>query len=112
MLPFGGLHVKQAVQRGNLDTNSAFALGSRKLRKNLIKLAGRRTFRMQLTSSQQSGIKYANPIWLLLYLEKCLYICFDRLLVFYFLCAYCGRSVYQEVERTNSLFSFNMTRIA
>jgi hypothetical protein len=42
----------------NLGTNSAFALGPRK---TLIKLAGRRTFRMQLTSSQQSSIKSANP---------------------------------------------------
>jgi hypothetical protein len=30
MLPFGGLHMKYAVQRGILDTNSAFALGPRK----------------------------------------------------------------------------------
>jgi hypothetical protein len=32
-----------------------------KPRKTLIELAGRRTFRMQLTSSQQSSIKSANP---------------------------------------------------
>jgi hypothetical protein len=37
MLPFGGLHVKRALQRG-------IALG---LRKTLIELAGRRTFQMQ-----------------------------------------------------------------
>jgi hypothetical protein len=41
----------------NLGTNSAFALGPRK---TLIELAGRRTFRLKLTSSQQSGIKSAS----------------------------------------------------
>jgi hypothetical protein len=42
----------------NLGTNSAFALGPRK---TLIELAGHRTFRMQLISSQQSSIKSTNP---------------------------------------------------
>jgi hypothetical protein len=45
----------------NLGTNSAFALGPRKTTETLIELAGRRTFRMQLTSSQRSSIKSANP---------------------------------------------------
>jgi hypothetical protein len=35
-LPVGGLHVKHAVQRGILDTNSAFALGPRKTTENLL----------------------------------------------------------------------------
>jgi hypothetical protein len=35
MLPLGGLHVKQAVQRGNLGTNSEFALGPRKTTESL-----------------------------------------------------------------------------
>jgi hypothetical protein len=43
MLPFGVRHVKHAVQRGILVTNSTFALGPRK---TLIELADRRTFRM------------------------------------------------------------------
>jgi hypothetical protein len=35
ILPFGGLHMKHAVQRGILGTNSAFALGQRKTTENL-----------------------------------------------------------------------------
>jgi hypothetical protein len=42
----------------NLGTNPAFALGPGK---TLIELAGRRTFLSKLTSSQQTGIKYASP---------------------------------------------------
>jgi hypothetical protein len=34
MLPFGRLHVKHAVQRELLDTNSAFALGPRETTEN------------------------------------------------------------------------------
>jgi hypothetical protein len=35
MLPVGGLHVKHAVQRGILATNSAFVLGPRKTTESL-----------------------------------------------------------------------------
>jgi hypothetical protein len=35
MLPLGGLHVKQAMQRGDLGTNSVFALEPRKTAEHL-----------------------------------------------------------------------------
>jgi hypothetical protein len=38
MLPFGGLHVKHAVQRGILGTNLAFALGPRKTTENFYRV--------------------------------------------------------------------------
>jgi hypothetical protein len=61
MLPLGGLHGKHAVQRGIWVPTQHLLWDQGKPRKSLIELAGRRTFRMQLTSSQQSGIKSANP---------------------------------------------------
>jgi hypothetical protein len=49
------------MQRGIGVPNQHLLWDQGKPRKTLIELAGRRTFRMQLTSSQQSGIKSANP---------------------------------------------------
>jgi hypothetical protein len=59
-----------------------------KPRKTLIELAGRRTFRMQPTSSQQSGIKSANPnispFSLLLYFSFLVFFFFhNKLFCFY-----------------------------
>jgi hypothetical protein len=45
----------------NLGTNSDLIWGRGKPRKTVSDLAGCRTFRMQTTYSQQSGIKHANP---------------------------------------------------
>jgi hypothetical protein len=62
MLPLGGLHVKHAVQHGNFGPNSAFALGQRKTAqkpRSSWPVAG--PSGCKLTSSQQSGIKDANP---------------------------------------------------
>jgi hypothetical protein len=61
MLPLGGLHGKHAVQRGIWVPTQHLLWDKGKPRKPLIELAGSRTFRMQLTSSQQSSIKSANP---------------------------------------------------
>jgi hypothetical protein len=47
MLPLGGLLVKHAVQRGIWVPIQHFPWEQGKPRKNLIELAGRRTFRMQ-----------------------------------------------------------------
>jgi hypothetical protein len=69
VLPLGGLHEKHTVQRGIWVPTQHLLWGQGKPRKTLIELAGRRTFRMQLTSSQQSGIKYASP-------NTSLYLCF------------------------------------
>jgi hypothetical protein len=60
-LIFGGLHEKHAVQRGIWVPTQHLLWDQGKARKTLIELAGRRTFRLQPTSSQQSGIEYANP---------------------------------------------------
>jgi hypothetical protein len=49
------------VQRGIWVPTQHLLRDQGKLWKTLIVLAGHRTFRMQLTSSQQSGIKSANP---------------------------------------------------
>jgi hypothetical protein len=61
MLPLGGLHGKHAVQRGIWVPTQHLLWEQGKPRKTLIELAGRRTFRMQLTSRKQSSIKSANP---------------------------------------------------
>jgi hypothetical protein len=45
----------------NLDTNSAFALGPRKTMENLHRVGRSQDFPDANTSSQQSGINYANP---------------------------------------------------
>jgi hypothetical protein len=47
MLPLGWLHVKHAVQRGIWVPTQHLLWDKGKPRKNLIKLAGRWTFRMQ-----------------------------------------------------------------
>jgi hypothetical protein len=47
MLPFGGLHMKHAVQRGIWVQTQHLLLNQGKPWKTLIELAGRRTFRMQ-----------------------------------------------------------------
>jgi hypothetical protein len=49
------------VQRGIWVRTQHLLWDQGKPRKTLIVLAGRRTFRMQLASSQQSSIKSANP---------------------------------------------------
>jgi hypothetical protein len=53
---------------GSMQCNVEFGVPTQHLlwdqgkpQKTLIGLAGRRTFRMQMTSSQQSSIKSANP---------------------------------------------------
>jgi hypothetical protein len=54
-----GLHVKHAVQRGILGTNSAFALGPSKTTENLDRVGRSQDLPdANLSSSQQSGIKY------------------------------------------------------
>jgi hypothetical protein len=65
----------------NLVTNSAFALGPRKTTKTLIELAGRRAFRDANCSSQQSGIKSANPN----IIPYTVLLCFSFLISFFFL---------------------------
>jgi hypothetical protein len=60
-LIFGGLHEKHAVQREIWVPTQHLLWDQGKPRKTLIELAGRRTFWMQLTSSQQSGVEYASP---------------------------------------------------
>ena len=40
-----------------LCTNTEFVVGQMEVRKTVVELADRRTFRMQMTSSQQSGIQ-------------------------------------------------------
>jgi hypothetical protein len=55
------VHGKRAVQRGIWVPTQHLLWDQGKPRKTLIELAGRRTFRKELTSSQQSGIKSANP---------------------------------------------------
>jgi hypothetical protein len=57
-LIFGGLH---AVQRGIWVPTQHWLWDQGKPRETLIELAGRRTFRMQMTSSLQSGIQYSSP---------------------------------------------------
>jgi hypothetical protein len=47
MLPFRGVHVKLAVQRGILASTQHLLWDQGKPRKTLIELAGRRTFQMQ-----------------------------------------------------------------
>jgi hypothetical protein len=47
MLPFAGLHVKHAVQRGIWVPTQHLLCGQGKPRKTLIELAGRRIFQMQ-----------------------------------------------------------------
>jgi hypothetical protein len=61
LLPLGGLHVKYAVQRGIWVPTQHLVWDQGKPRKTFIELAGRGTSGCKLTSSQQSGIKYANP---------------------------------------------------
>jgi hypothetical protein len=61
MLPLGGLHVKLALERGIMVQTQHLLWDQGKQRKTLIEFAGRMTFRMQLTSSGQCGIKYASP---------------------------------------------------
>jgi hypothetical protein len=57
----GGLHGKHAVQRGIWVPTQHLLCDQGNPRKTLIELVDRRTFQMQLTSSQQSSIKSANP---------------------------------------------------
>jgi hypothetical protein len=47
MLPFGGLHVKHAEQRGIWVPTQHLIWDQGKPQKTLIELAGHRTFRMQ-----------------------------------------------------------------
>jgi hypothetical protein len=54
-LKLGGLHEKHAVATWNLGTISAFVWRQRKTKKTCVEMAGHRTFRMLLTTSQQSG---------------------------------------------------------
>jgi hypothetical protein len=58
MLLLGGLHVKHAVQRGIWVPTQHLLWVQGKPRKTLIKLAGHKTFRIQLAERQLSGIKY------------------------------------------------------
>jgi hypothetical protein len=60
-LIFGGLHEKHAVPRGIWVPTQHSLWDQGKPRKSLIELAGRRTFRMQMTTSQQSGVQYSSP---------------------------------------------------
>jgi hypothetical protein len=55
------LERKHAAQRGIWVPAQHLLWDQGKPRKTLIELAGSRTFRMQLTSSQQYSIKSANP---------------------------------------------------
>jgi hypothetical protein len=95
---YQGLHGKHAVKRGIWVPTQHLLWDQGKPRKTLIELAGRRTFRMQLTSSQQSSIKYASPnislypcccVLLFLFLTSC----FLQLL----LCAY-------DVDKLQTLY--------
>jgi hypothetical protein len=82
-LSMGVLHVKHAAQSGNLGTKSAFVLGPRKTTENLDRV-GRslEPSGCKLHSSQQSGIKYANPnvspYLALALFEKSLRVCLYR----------------------------------
>jgi hypothetical protein len=61
MLALGELHVKYVAQHGIWIPTQHLLWNQGKPRKTLIELTGRRIFRMQLTSSQQSSIEYASP---------------------------------------------------
>jgi hypothetical protein len=61
MLPLGRLHGKHATQRGIWIPTQHLLWDQGKPQEALIELADCRTFRMQLTSSQQSGMNSASP---------------------------------------------------
>jgi hypothetical protein len=82
ILPLGGLHVKQAMRRGNFGINSASDLGSRKTTENLDRVGRSQDLPDANWLPASSPVLNTRtltsvPIWMSLYLKKkSLHICF------------------------------------